>query len=169
MARRLPFKTRKIQRREIPAYERNGYIAQEMSSYDLVFVLFHQTKTAVEYPNGLPVVDLDDEVYQGEPGPGIRDTVVLGFARGKSAIVLVDAVSIDNRSLRAAKWQDRLEALRLLHAGFSERGTRVYPLARSWHRGLLGAYDDVIAGKGAGILLRVPGRAQVVLCSDESQ
>jgi hypothetical protein len=169
MARRLPFKTRQIRRHGIPACERNGHIAQEMSSHDLVFVLFHQTKTEVEYPNGLPIVDLGSEIYEGEPGPGVRDTTVLGFLRGKSAIVLVDVVNIDGRSLRATNWESRLEALRLLCAGFSERGNRVYPLARTWRRGLMRAYDEVVAEKGAGLLFRMAGRAQVVLCTDENR
>lgn len=169
MAKKAPFKSRKIHRREIPGYERGGSVAQELTGRDLLLVAFHQTKTEIHTVNGLEVEGLAPELYDGEPGPGVRDTVVVGFARGRSAIVLVDVVTIDGRSMRGKSWKDRMEALRLLCAGFSEDGGRRYQLARTWNRGLLRAFDEVIKGGGAGLLLRVPGKAQAIMCLNEDE
>lgn len=169
MQRYVPFSGKKlIQRRELPSYERRGWEAREIAGRDCVFVSFEQTRTSVSLISGLPVASLSSPMYRGEPGPGIRDTVLVGFVKSESCVVLVDAVQIGGKRVTAKLWPDRAEMLRLLHLGFDEEMASLYPLSRIWTTGLVRAFDNVVSVGGAGLLLRHTAKPDDVLCLMEA-
>lgn len=165
MKRYVPFSGKKlIQRYELPSYERNGWEAREVAGRDCVLVAFDQTKTSVTLASGLPVTGLSEAIYKGEPGPGIRDTVLVGFMKDSHCVSLVDAVQIDGKRVTAKTWAIRSEMLRLLHLGFDQERAVVFPLSRQWKKGLIRAFDSVVSEGGAGLLLRHPVKPDEVLC-----
>jgi len=165
MARRVPFKTTPVTRYQLPGYERKGCVAQERVSGDLVFVIFQQTKTEVETITCLPVLNLAKKLYECVPKPKISDTIVVGYPKKTSRIVLVDLVMIDGKSANGKSWRDRLHMLDVLVSGFDSNGRDTFPVARQWSRGLMRAYDEVIEDNGVGLLVRIKGKAEAFMCA----
>jgi len=162
-----PFQHSPITRWELPALERKGCIAQEVIGKKLILVHFHQTHTECTFPNDLPVPRLEKK-FKTVPRVDIRDTVAVGFLQKLSEISLVDILTIEGRSVRGKRWPERLETLRLLCDGFNENGKRKFPMAQQWEYGFMKAFDDVSANrKGGGLLVRVPGKTQALLCVEK--
>jgi hypothetical protein len=156
-----PFKTKKITRRELPSYERKGCLAQELAEEELAFAIFHSSSTDIERLSGLPVM-ANKELLQCRVG--IEDTVVVGGLRdGK--MILNDLLMLEQRAQRKFPWKQRLEILQMAWKRFPEDVQVLFPIARTWGRGLLKAFDDVQKGGGAGLLLRVPGEAEAIQCT----
>lgn len=156
-----------IQRYELPGYERAGWEAREIAGKDCVLVAFDQTKTTVTLTSGLPVLGLRESMYEGSPGPGIRDTVLLGFVRNTGCVVLVDAIQIDGKRITSKPWPVRSEMLRLLRLGFDAERQAVYEISRIWRRGLMRAFDAVVKEGGEGLLLKHSARSDEILCLKE--
>ncbi|TRO55182.1 hypothetical protein E2P64_07560 [Candidatus Bathyarchaeota archaeon] len=165
---KLPFNYTLIERGELPALERKGCLAQEMIGKDLILVVFHQTHTECISLNDLPIPKLEKK-FKKVPRPGIDDTIVVGSLRKLSEINLVDVLTIEGRSARGKHWSERLEMLRLLCDSFSEEGKKQFPLARQWDRGLLKVFDEVVESSGSGLLIRVPGKPQALLCTPKKK
>jgi len=163
---KLPFKQSSIRRWELPALERRGCIAQEVIGKKLILVQFHQTHTECIFPNDLPIPRLEKK-FRTVPRVDIRDTIAVGFLHKLSAISLVDILTVDGRSVRGKRWPERLETLKLLHDGFNDDGKKKFPMAQQWERGFMMAFDELSAGNlGGGLLIRVPGKPQALLCME---
>ena len=164
---KLPFKHASIKRWELPALERKGCLAQEVIGKKLILVKFNQTHTECMFPNDLPIPRLEKK-FKVVPRADIRDTIAVGFLRKLSEINLVDIVMVEGRSVRGKRWSERLETLRLLYEGFNEKGKKQFPMAQQWERGFMKAFDDIVARKnGGGLLIRVPGKPQALLCVEK--
>lgn len=162
MSRKKFFSMKEITRRELPAYERHGVIAQEVAGPELLFIIMHQTRTDLETAG-----EMAAEVPQGlrEARSGVSDTVLVGSVSGAGTAPLVDILMLERKSHRGKPWKERLKTLCSLHSRLPEDVQAKYPLAREWNRGLLRAFDEVVGDGGLGLLLRVDGKAQAVLCS----
>ena len=161
---KTPFKKISISRHDLPSYEWKGCLAQEMAGKELVFVKFHQTKTEIVFQNDLPATNIEKKLKRCVPRSMIAETIVIGFPQKWEAIVLVDILAAGGKSVRGKTWDERLEMLQLMHSGFSDEGKRKFPLAKQQKRGVMKMFDDVVANGGNGLLLRLPGKSQVLFC-----
>lgn len=151
-----------IKRAELPAYERRGALAQEILG-QRVTVAFHQARVDVEMVDGGFPAGLGNE-FTGLR-PGIADTVVLGsLSAGRDRVSLFDVAMIERRSRRGWPWRERLDLLEALWSRLPSEVKQVYPLARTWHRGLLAAFDEVNRTGGLGLLVRIAGDSKTLMC-----
>jgi len=99
--------------------------------------------------------------------PGISDTVVLGsISNDRDRVSVFDVTMIERRSQRGRPWRERLDILGAVWSRLPVEVSQVYPLARTWSTGLLGAFDAVKRSGGAGLVVRVFGENKSLVCSE---
>lgn len=148
-----------IGRREIPALERRGAVAQDVLG-DLVMITFHHGGTDIEDPFGV-AVEVPESMRKCRAG--VSDTVVVASLSERSEVSLLDVMMVERRSLRGLPWRERLEILGGLHSRLTDDAKKMFPLARRWSRGLVKVLGERMAD-GGGLLIRVPGKNRGLLC-----
>jgi hypothetical protein len=157
----LFFKT--IKRRELPALERMGCVAQIISGDKIVVVTFHPTvvdwETETEVTVSVPSSLRDVET-------GYSDTVLLGCV-SDGVPSLLDILMLHKKSQRQRPWRARVAIMEgvvsTIGARFSP-GLRMAEIKRS---GLLRVFDRTADSGGMGLLLRCPGKLAPLLCKAE--
>jgi hypothetical protein len=96
---------------------------------------------------------------------GISDTVMLGtLSLDKKKVWLIDVLMVDRKSIRGKSWSGREAALGAVCARLKGEAGKRYVLAATWNRGLMAAFDRAKESGGIGLLLRVDGGQEIILC-----
>ena len=157
-----PFKT--IKRRELPALERRGCVAQIISGNRILVVTFHPTvvdwETETEVTVSVPSSLRDVET-------GYSDTVLLGCLSGDVTPSLLDILMMHKKSQRQRPWRARVA---IMEGMVSTIGARFNPrlrMAEIKQSGLIRVFDRTADSGGMGLLLRCPGKLAPLLCKAE--
>jgi hypothetical protein len=159
----VPFRVKRIKRREIPAFEKNGCVAQEVHGSEFVFVVLHSSHVEVQTPGKVQVQGIEKRLLRSKPG--IKDSVLVGTVH-EGLVTIVDALLIEQVAQRKFSWPERLVNLEVLHGGFEDDLASGLPLAEKWNRGLLAMFDRVHERTDGGLLLRLKGKTTAHLCME---
>jgi hypothetical protein len=153
-----------IKRRELPALERRGCVAQIISGDKIVVVTFHptvvdwetETEVTVSVPASLRAVET-----------GYSDTVLLGCLSGEGIPSLLDILMLQKKGQRQRSWRARVAIMEGMVSTIGARfnpGLRMAEIKRS---GLIKVFDEVVDSGGMGLLLRCSGKSVPLLCKME--
>jgi hypothetical protein len=151
----------RIERWELPAYERRGCVAQEVPGKEILVITLHQTRVDLETSGGV-AAQVPSKLRSVHPG--VSDTVLLGSLYDSGHVALLDVLMVNQKSYRGKSWKDRLDALVSLCASLPRAFNDEFWIAGTYTYGLMRVFDRVVEKEGLGLLLRIEGKPQAILC-----
>lgn len=156
-----PIPMKEIERRELPAYERRGCVAQEIPGKEILVITLHQTRVDIETVAGV-AAQVPSKLRSIHSG--VSDTVLLGSPYKDGNVALLDILMVNQKSQRGKAWKDRFAVLDDLYEKLPDDFTDEFYIARDYSSGLMKVFDQVVEKGGLGLLLRIEGKPQAILC-----
>lgn len=150
-----------LSRWHLPACERRGAVAVEMYG-DLVTIICHDAIVDIETLYGLPAGAPESMTHLET---GVSDTVMLGsYRQGDSQCYLLDLLVSAGVKQDRKKVLERRDALQVIwERHLAPAAREVFSMPRVWSGGLMSAYD-MVAAKGGGLWVCMPGESRAALC-----
>lgn len=147
-----------VLRRELPALERKGAMAQPIPG-ELVVVAFHDSRTDAESLSGVSV-DVGDKIRQCKAG--VPDTIVLASLLEGGVASMLDVFMVKGVDVRSEPWVRRYDELLRLRANMSSEGHDCFSVSELHKQGFMKLFRE----SRNGLLVRVPGKKRPTLCQE---
>lgn len=153
-----------IRRRELPAYERAGCVAQLVMGSEILTITLHETSVDWETERGVTV-----PVSKGlsDIETGYSNTVLIGSVCREGKPYLLDTLMLQKKSQRQKAWRARVAIASNIVSRVGRHFDPVLRIAPEVSSGLLVAFDTVCSKGGLGMIVRVSGKPVNILCKKE--